>query len=480
MSFSILLFLVFVLFSSGSGILVFANSTQDLDNLLKEGNILLQLGKFNDAISYFDQVLEIEQNNVEALAKKGDALAELGKLEEAASYYDKVIRIKPYLNDTSGTYYLSKLLEIDPNNVQVLYQKRSQLNEGNILLQLGKFNDAISYFDQVLEIEQNNVEALAKKGDALAELGKLDEAASYYDKVIRIKPYLNDTSGAFYLSKLLKIDPNHVQALYKRGTSLSFFTNQIEKAISFFDRALEIEPDRPDILASKGYALVNSNKTEEAIPFFDNALKFDPNFVFALNGKGDALTKLEKFEEAFSYFDKSLAIEPDNPDTLFKKGDAYRAMRNYDLAFSYFYKVLQMDPNNFLAMNKIKIAHSYLNFTDFDGFIETIIRDKHGNLVAHLKINEVQILNHDLAKNMINDWNLTKKIKRDGTDFQVFQHERIVDETHRTYHGGSTYYGTYLSQNTREVSLIRADYWFYQVDEGDQTSIVITAFQPVN
>ena len=221
------------------------------------------------------------------------------------------------------------------------------------------------------------------------------------------------------------------------------------------------------------------NKTENAIEYFDKALEIDPKHIQALNDKGGALAELEKFEEAFSYFDKALAIEPDNFDTLFKKADALRAQKNYDEAFSYFYKVFNMQPDNYLTINKIKVVHSHLNYTEFDGFIETKVTDYNNNLVAHLKINEVKILNHEIAKNMMYEWNFTKIINRDGVDYEMRQFERTTNEPWRTYHGGASHYGTYLFPDVREIPLIRTDYWFYEVDKGDQRSIVITSFLPI-
>ena len=354
------------------------------------------------------------------------------------------------------------------------------LEQGEESLQLGKFEEAISYYDDALKIEKDNVEALAKKGDALAKLGKSEEAASYYKKVIDISPYYADSLGVLYLDKLLQIEPDNLYALYKRGMSLSFFADHLDKAISYFDRALEIVPNRHDILTSKGFALFNLNKTEEAISYYDKALEIKPNYIPALNGKGEALTALGKFEEAFSYLNQVLSLEPDNIDALLRKADAFRAQGNFHEAFSYFYKVLEFDPDNFIALNKIKIVHANIGFVDFDGFIETKITDSKGNLVSHLKINVVKIFDHEIAQQFINNWNFTKKITRDGIDYEVLQHERIRDEPIRTYHGGASHYGIYALPDFRELALISADYWFFEVDKGDTSTIVITAFRPTN
>jgi tetratricopeptide (TPR) repeat protein len=59
----------------------------------------------SESVQYYDKVLAVDPNHVEALNFKGLALEALGQDEEAIGYYDKV-------------------LAIDPNNVVALQNKR--------------------------------------------------------------------------------------------------------------------------------------------------------------------------------------------------------------------------------------------------------------------------------------------------------------------------------------------------------------------
>jgi tetratricopeptide (TPR) repeat protein len=69
------------------------------------------------------------------LYNKGSALNNLGKYKEAIEYYDKA-------------------LEIDPKFALTLY------NKGNALYHLGKYNEAIECYDKALEIDPKNAYAL--------------------------------------------------------------------------------------------------------------------------------------------------------------------------------------------------------------------------------------------------------------------------------------------------------------------------------
>jgi tetratricopeptide (TPR) repeat protein len=51
-----------------------------------------------------------------------------------------------------------------------------------LLYSLGKYNEAIEYYDKLLAIERNDAAVLNHKGIALADSGKYSEAIIYFDK----------------------------------------------------------------------------------------------------------------------------------------------------------------------------------------------------------------------------------------------------------------------------------------------------------
>ena len=83
--------LVFVLLISFSTLLVFADSNDDIDLLLNNGLDSHKLAEYEQAISYFDQVLEIDPNNIDALISKGLSLIQLEKYDDAITIFSKVV-----------------------------------------------------------------------------------------------------------------------------------------------------------------------------------------------------------------------------------------------------------------------------------------------------------------------------------------------------------------------------------------------------
>lgn len=128
---------------------------------IREGNLLMNESKYEDAIRLYDQVLRIDPTSVEALNGNGLAYNKLGRYEDAITWFDDA-------------------LKIEPTSAQVLN------NKGISLSNLDKFEEAITWFDKAIKIDPNFVDALYNKGGALAELGKYDEAAIWTNKALEI------------------------------------------------------------------------------------------------------------------------------------------------------------------------------------------------------------------------------------------------------------------------------------------------------
>ena len=79
-----------------------ANTNSTLDEvavLNSKGVSLFNLGKYEEAIAYYDKALTVDPNYATALSNKGSALNELGRHEEAIACYDKALAIDPNYED---------------------------------------------------------------------------------------------------------------------------------------------------------------------------------------------------------------------------------------------------------------------------------------------------------------------------------------------------------------------------------------------
>ena len=140
-----------------------AYSQTDEESLLQKGINAVLDSQFEEAIIYFDKILESDPQNVKALQNKGVALGNLERHSEAIYHFDKV-------------------LEIDPNNTDALN------NIGAVFINLANYGYALPYFDRVLELDPENQVAINSKKDIQTNPIKTESPLG--DKVTTMAAYL--------------------------------------------------------------------------------------------------------------------------------------------------------------------------------------------------------------------------------------------------------------------------------------------------
>ena len=66
-----------------------------MQDLVKKGESLLENGKFDDALGFFEQALLLNQDDPDLWNSKGIALRSLGRYEEAMECFNKSLEIDP-------------------------------------------------------------------------------------------------------------------------------------------------------------------------------------------------------------------------------------------------------------------------------------------------------------------------------------------------------------------------------------------------
>ncbi len=63
--------------------------------LVKKGQSLLEEGRFEDSLAFFEQALLLNQNDPELWNHKGVALRSMGRYDEALECFNKSLEIDP-------------------------------------------------------------------------------------------------------------------------------------------------------------------------------------------------------------------------------------------------------------------------------------------------------------------------------------------------------------------------------------------------
>ena len=172
---------------------------------------------------------------------------------------------------------------------------------------------------------------------------KMDSSLRTYLQISFVLYVNNENKEAItWLDKALEIDGEDVEVLCNKGITLTDL-GRYKEAISVFDKALEIDEEDVDVISNKGRSLAIMEEYVEAIVWFDKALEIDEEDVDTLYYKGITLTDLGRYKEAISVFDKALEIDEEDVDVISNKGRSLAIMEEYVEAIVWFDKALEID-----------------------------------------------------------------------------------------------------------------------------------------
>ncbi|CAG5080370.1 tetratricopeptide repeat protein [Parvicella tangerina] len=223
--------------------------------------------------------------------------------------------------------YLLETLKLDSTHLEAL------VLEGRINMGKPNFEKAMANFDAALRQDKFHAPAYFYKGMVFELIGQKDNARSSYQTAI-------ETDGSYY------------DALHHMGNLLA--SEMDEKALTYYNAALDAEPDSYEVLRNKGLFLIKLEKYEEARASFNQILSFDPNneecyfnigntYVASYRDDMPQLTKDTIVQNAIDNFSKAAELNPQYIDALYNLGWMHQFRGEKKIAIDYYQKVLEID-----------------------------------------------------------------------------------------------------------------------------------------
>lgn len=111
-------------------------------------------------------------------------------------------------------------------------------------------------------------------------------------------------------------DPKNLNAWISLGNDY-YDTEQSQKAINAYGKALEIEPNNPNVLTDQGVMYRKIGWYDKALANFELAIKINPRHLQGLYNAGIVYeVDLKQPEKAIPYWKKFLEIDSNSPTAL--------------------------------------------------------------------------------------------------------------------------------------------------------------------
>lgn len=175
---------------------------------------------------------------------------------------------------------------------QLSFSANDYVEQGKAFYFEGRFEDALSCYEQSIQIEPENARAWFGKGAALTKLQQLEGAIVAYEKAIDIKPDFSE-------------------AWFGKGTALAKL-QKVEGAIAAYDKATEIKPDFFLAWFSKARCHAAQGDLELVLKSLQNAIQLNSEKAreaIKTDTLFDGMRDSEQFKQLVAEYSKGLSAE---------------------------------------------------------------------------------------------------------------------------------------------------------------------------
>jgi tetratricopeptide (TPR) repeat protein len=240
------------------------------------------------------------------------------KLTGLPSGYVKVEVTAPGFIPTSKNVEVS---QINVNPQIVLYMKKAEefigqdedsseiFEEGNILFEQGKYDEAIASYQGFLEKNPAAYQVRFNIGNCFREKNELEAAQQEFDTVLE-KANMEEGPDA------LKVQAKALAAIGE----LFVMRDDIDKAREYFTQSLELNPQDEILAYNVGEILFSNAKMDEALEYFTMAATIKPTWSDSFLKLGYVHLNKTEYDKAKENFNKFLELDPDHPQAQSVRG----------------------------------------------------------------------------------------------------------------------------------------------------------------
>lgn len=351
---------------------------KNTDLLILKGNILFDMGRFPDAVKSYTKALDIVPNNPQALYNTALTFLKTGDELSAVEYFKKAASLDPSGNIAKLAYsrlgafytarrdyamaekYLIMAIQLYPNepvnhyNLGIVYMQRQQyekalaefkaaessgvyeekLLEGlsQAYASLERYDESIAVLERLQPVQNRNVAIIGQLAELYYRKGDLDIAFEYYKQITVYEPVSENARVAYANMGNIRDDQH-----------------RYDEAISYYKKALSIDPKDSATLYNLGITYKHAGKPELAVAAFNDAAQYNPDNPKPRLAIADLYYEKGYLDLALDEYIKVVRLWPNLQEAQFTIGMLYYHKGRNDYALEAFNRVIAINGNNAYA-----------------------------------------------------------------------------------------------------------------------------------
>ncbi len=340
-------------------------SPENPDVMYQMAQVSMSQSYFEDAIPLLEDGLKVAPNRADMLAALGESYFMAGKVDKAIQEFNKLVAVEgsarsyaflglSYRNlgrfDEAKSYF-DQGLKLDPKNTLCLY------NLGFIAERQGNSAGAESYFQQALAINPNFPEALLELANLRIVAHRFAEAevllrryvqashdpSSGFYKLAMVERSLHETAAAERdlnvfktLSKNSQGGPYPYEHLFDYLNNRSTLSQNARNELDLNQVVEEVKkhPEQPQDLYLLSKAYLKLGRIDDAKATIRKLDELSASDYRTLAGTGVLLASFRLYSDAIAHFQQALAVNPNSDDIKFDLANAYFKQRSYAQALA--------------------------------------------------------------------------------------------------------------------------------------------------
>lgn len=307
------------------------------------------------AIADYSRIITAEPENIRVLSIRASLYKNNSEHEKAVKDYDRIIELKPgefYYMQRALVYRAMKNNDAAVNDFEKALEMNSRYSApyeelGKLYLETKDYQNALKIAERAISVNPEMENPYSVRANAKFFLNGNVADGTYKTDMDRFY-----TLSIQNNTKILERSPGYAEGYYRRALGFQG-TNQIALALQDIEKAVQLNPEKPDYHITRGTLLMVSNVSvrkpevyQQMIDSYSKAIELDPenSGYYQIRAGGYGITGA--YELAIKDHNYVIEKKPNDPNTYIGLYSLYAySMKNYSKAIEVLDNAIAVEPS---------------------------------------------------------------------------------------------------------------------------------------